>query len=271
MTDIKITTLDSGRLGVTSPYNSEFVADAKAMGGRWHGASRQWTFDPRDEERLRELLRDVYGTDGSPADQADLVTVRWDISRYGHTKGDNQLYLAGRVVASRRSRDESVRLAPNVVLISGGFSAGSGSTKYPALGPTDGTVIEVRDIPRAAVADELSAHMTIVDSTVDIDALVAKREQLLAQIADIDRTLAENGHTVADTTDDTADKPSVQAAEQNTAGVITITIPVTDGPAGLSTTAYAGHAGVSPRTVRRWASNGRVPATRTPSGWIITA
>jgi hypothetical protein len=270
MSDIQITTLTNGRLAVTSPYNADFVADAKAMGGRWDSGHRQWTFDPRDEERLRELLRDIYGTDGSPTDQADLVTVRWNISRFGHTKGDNELFLAGRVVASRRFRDEAVRLGSNVVLISGGFAYSGGSTKYPALEPENDTVIEVRDIPRAAVSDDLPG-LTIVGSTIDIDALVARREQLVAQLADIDRTLAEHGHTIADTADTNAETSSVQAAEQDTTGVVTITIPVTDGPAGLSTTAYAGHAKVSPRTVRRWAATGRIAATRTPSGWIITA
>lgn len=267
MTDIQITTQDNGRLAVTSPYNADYVAGAKDIGGRWDGANRQWTFDPRDEERLRELLRDVYGTDGSPADQADLVTVRWNITGQGVSRGDNELYFAGRVVASRRSRDDTVRLGPNVILISGGFDYSGGSMRYPSLSPEEGTVIEIRDVPRSAVT---GTGAEIVGETIDIDALLAKREQLLAQLAELDETLAAHGHTVA--TDDDGQASRSIPAGQAAGGVITITIPVADADVpGLSTAAYAGHAGVSPRTVRRWAASGRVAATRTSSGWIISA
>lgn len=192
MSDIKITTTGEGRLAVTSPYDADFVSGVKGLGGRWDGATRCWTVDPRDEAALRGLLREVYGTDGSPEDQADLVTVRWDISRYGHSRGDNEITLAGRMVARRWTRDEAVRLGPNVVLISGGFPAGAGSTKYPAIGPHQGTVVEIRDLPRAAIED--IDDVTIVGETVDVEALTAKRAQLLADIADIDRTLAAHGH-----------------------------------------------------------------------------
>ncbi|WP_186779876.1 type 2 periplasmic-binding domain-containing protein [Streptomyces salinarius] len=191
MSDIGIATDERGRLAVTSPYDDTFVAEAKYIGGQWDRASRCWTFDPRDEERVRDLLREVYGTDGSPADQADLVTVRWNISNLGHTKGDNKIRLAGRTIVSRSGRDADVRLGEGVVLVSGGFPGSAGSMQYPAVAPEEGTVVEIRDLPRAAI--EGVQHLTVVGETVDIDALKAKRERLLAELADIDRTLAEHG------------------------------------------------------------------------------
>lgn len=193
MTDITVETTDRGRLAVTSPYDADFVSGVKDIGGRWDGASRRWTVDARDEERLRNLLREVYGSDGSPEDEADLVTVRWDISGSGHMRGDNEIRLAGRTIASRPGRDTAVRLGQGVVLISGGFPGSAGSMKYPAVEPREGTIVEVRDLPRAAV-NGLSG-LTIVGESVDIEALTEKRARLLAELVDIDRTLAAHGHT----------------------------------------------------------------------------
>lgn len=192
MADITVETTDRGRLAVTSPYDASFVSGVKDIGGRWDAASRRWTVDARDEERLRELLREVYGSDGSAGDEADLVTVRWDISRLGHARGANEIRLAGRSIASRLGRDSDVYLGAGVVLVSGGFPGSAGSMKYPSVEPREGTVVEVRDLPRAAV-DSMSG-MTIVGESVDIEALKAKRAQLLADLADVDRTLAAHGH-----------------------------------------------------------------------------
>ncbi|MFD3539625.1 hypothetical protein ACFWUQ_09000 [Streptomyces sp. NPDC058662] len=83
-----------------------------------------------------------------------------------------------------------------IVLISGGFRGQGGSVTRPALAPLDGTVLEIRDIPRAAVAGMLAAgELTLGDGTgPDTAALLSERVRLLARLTEIDATLAARGH-----------------------------------------------------------------------------
>ncbi|MYV63273.1 hypothetical protein GTW37_32775 [Streptomyces sp. SID4931] len=192
---VRVFTLDSGRVALVSPYNAELIEGARDLGGDWDGASRHWHFDGRDEVRVRELARTIFGTDGSAEQEGDTVTVRWAIEGLATAKGDNELTLGGRRIAVRRGRDERVRLARGVVIIAGGFPAAAGSMRYPALAPQDGTVLEIRDFPRSAVPTD-DPDITIVDEDeVDVEKLTAEltaeRTQLLDRLAQIDATLAE--------------------------------------------------------------------------------
>ena len=53
----------NGRLAVSAPYHANFPARARFLGGEWDG--HVWTFDAREDKRVRALCREVYGTDGA--------------------------------------------------------------------------------------------------------------------------------------------------------------------------------------------------------------
>jgi hypothetical protein len=142
----------NGQLLVSSPYHRDFPPRARKIGGKWIATSRCWSFDARDLERVKELCRDIYGTDGSE-DQNDLISIRvtWTESTSAgrFEPGDLTCYVAGREVARAYSRDGGAKLGENVVVLEGGFYS-CGSAKYPELGVKAGTVIEVRDVPASA-------------------------------------------------------------------------------------------------------------------------
>ncbi|MFJ4418773.1 hypothetical protein [Streptomyces sp. NPDC088925] len=186
MSTVTITT-ENGKTSVHSPYHPDWPSQARDLGGKWRGGA--WVFDARDETRVRELARAVYGTDGSPDE--DTVTVRLPAP---HLTGEANRPVAwwafGREIAARFSRDERVRLGDGVVIVSGGFERGGGSVKYPSLNPKDGTVVEVRDVPRALVAGEEDAEIVEEAGTSpDREALTAERAKLVARIAEIDAQL----------------------------------------------------------------------------------
>ena len=54
-----------GRLAVNSPYHPNFPARARLLGGDWDVARRVWIFDAREDDRVRSLCREIYGTDGT--------------------------------------------------------------------------------------------------------------------------------------------------------------------------------------------------------------
>jgi hypothetical protein len=185
MSSVEITTAD-GKTSVRSPYHPDWPSEARARGGRWSGGV--WVFDSRDEERVRALAREIYGTDGSP-DPGGTVSVRIAVGDAQGERGGQpaRLYEFGRLIASRFGRDDEPRLADGVILIHGGFAGSAGSHSYIQLGPLDGTVVEVRDVPRTVAVDR---GLEIVgEDGPDHEALRAERERLIARLAEIDAIL----------------------------------------------------------------------------------
>ena len=91
--NISIETKDKTVVAI-SPFNPDLPGPAKKLGGKWSPSIKAWLFDSRDEARVRELYRSIYGTDGTVA-TGDLVTVRATIKEdwLEHTGG---LFLYGR-------------------------------------------------------------------------------------------------------------------------------------------------------------------------------
>ena len=165
-----------------SPYADALPPAARRIGGRWDPAARVWRFDARDEQRVRDLAIDIYGTDGT---DDDTVTVTIDLSGRGRID-EPTITVAGRVVAERRWRDSDVRLADGVIITAGDFAPCGGSKRRPAIGEAPVT-LEVRDIPRTAALRE---GLEIIEAQdADREALRAKRARLAARIAEIDATL----------------------------------------------------------------------------------
>ena len=51
------------KIKVESDFSKDFVTQAKTIKGRWE--KPYWVFPLEQEKRLREILMDVYGEDGS--------------------------------------------------------------------------------------------------------------------------------------------------------------------------------------------------------------
>jgi hypothetical protein len=170
-----------------SPYHPDLPSKAKAIGGRFDGQTRNWLFDIRDLDRVRQLALDVYGTDGSPQ---DLVTVRMTISSGGVWPVENPLWACGRKVAERRFRDSDVTLGDGVIVVNGKFHSAGGSRKYPNLAPDGEVTLEIRDVPRSLAEKE--DDVEIVDEAADkLVTLQARRQSLLEELAQIDAEIAE--------------------------------------------------------------------------------
>lgn len=188
MGDILIITSDT-QMSCAVPFNPRFNKRAVMLDGRWSPVKHAWVFDVRDERRVRDLLISVYGTDGTPT---QTVTVRLDAAMWDPTDGDGNdksMYFAGRKVIWRQFRDDPIRMAHGVVLLEGHFVRAAGSIRYPELGPLDGVVLEIKDVPASHPHLE-SPAVTIVGQAVDMEALRTERARLLERLAEIDRTIA---------------------------------------------------------------------------------
>lgn len=204
---IKIVTANGVTKAVT-PYHPDFPSSARALGGRW--VAPTWLFDQRDEQRVRDLCIDIWGTDGQPC---ELVTLRCKAhsSLWDAAGEDCELYLAGRLIVKVRGKtDERGRLGEGVVVTSGGF-CGSGSHRNPYAASKTGTVFELRDVPRA-IADRvreenpelveiIASPVSPAPETIKVDparkALIDERAALLARLAELDAVLSAPSATPA--------------------------------------------------------------------------
>lgn len=175
-----------GALECRSPYNAIFVERARNLGGKFRGGA--WYFDARDESRVREVCREVYGSDGLTSDTITL-RIEWTESR-AETCGP--LTVSGRTIATAFGRDSGAKLGDGVVVLAGGFDSG-GSVKNWQTKVSAGTIALVRDFPRS-LADKLSSNkyqsriysIEPESPPVDRAALESERARLLARIAEID-------------------------------------------------------------------------------------
>jgi hypothetical protein len=137
---------------VFSPYHPALVKSAQGLNGKWQSSNSLWRFDIRDEERVREIVRTVFGTDGStPVEVCDVEMIIT-----GNNGSGAQLFALGREIASRSERDARVKLGYGVTVVSGKFPGSAGSSKYPRLVGSAPVVVLVRDVP-AVLADVAAA------------------------------------------------------------------------------------------------------------------
>ncbi|MBD2829906.1 hypothetical protein ID875_21320 [Streptomyces globisporus] len=109
MTSVRIAPLGREGMEMICPYNADFIRGAHRIGGEWDAAGRRWKFAGLDEWQVRKLTREVFGTDGSAAQEEDGVTVHWAIG--GLAAHESELSLRGRVIARRRDRRAAVSLS----------------------------------------------------------------------------------------------------------------------------------------------------------------
>ncbi|MCC2280868.1 hypothetical protein LKL35_36710 [Streptomyces sp. ET3-23] len=204
-TDIRITSNATGkRLLIFTPYNVDFIADVQDIGGEWERDKRAWSVDRRDEDRARELVRLYFGTDGSPEDAAEFVTVRIHLANYELSYREGaKAQFAGRTIATRPGRDAPVRLAKGVVLVAGDLPFSGGSMKYPQIGAGPDVMVEVRDIPRSVLelydgGYEIVREERANPGLSETERLRVQRDELLAQVRELDdllRKLDPEGET----------------------------------------------------------------------------
>lgn len=174
---------------VGSPYNPYLPSRAKKIGGKWNPTGKCWSFDIRDEARVEELYRSIYGQWDSEV-AADAVTVRVTVAT-DLSEWHSGIFFAGRQVARATGRDSGARLGDGVVILQGGFGSG-GSVKNWTTRCSEGTVFEIKDIPLIKVEEERGcSNWSSIEVLGDVDtaALEQERERLLARIAEIDAIL----------------------------------------------------------------------------------
>ncbi len=181
-----VVTVEEKWVTLKAPFNADLAPAARDIGGWWVASAKVWRFDLRDESRVRNLCREIYGSDGSPEESGDVVTVQIQANLHSE---DGKVMFAGRRVAERKGRDDRVRLASGTVLVAGSFPGAGGSMRYPSIAAGDDVVLEIRDLPRSALRNE--RDYKIVGESIDREVLVAERNRLTARLQEINALLGD--------------------------------------------------------------------------------
>ena len=210
---VKIEQAGGGRISVVSPYHKNFPGRAKELGGKWYAQEKAWVFDAREEPQVRDLCREVYGTDGPGTEVAD-VRARFTSEASAARDG---VYLLGREVARAWGRDSGAKLGTGVILESGRIASGGSSANWRTEVRED-TVLLLHDVPKSLVDahDDSGVVLSVGGREIEArgpgdrlgarDRLAAERERLNAEhaasVAAIDAEIAALGGFGQDTAAD---------------------------------------------------------------------
>jgi hypothetical protein len=145
-------------------------------------------------------LTAVTTPDPQPLDDdgLPLTTIRIDLAAYTRVHGQRLIngsgmsFPGGQVV--RGERDAEVALSPNVTVVAGAFALPPlGSRKHPELGPIDGIVVEVRDVPYERLVRALRDARRHGDDTLDsiqlVDAAWLDKGEIEREVFELSRRL----------------------------------------------------------------------------------
>ena len=174
------------RIRVVCPYHPEFRPASAGLSGIWARGMRCWTFDQRDEKKIRAVLVAIFGHDGS--EPVPLVDV--DLTIHERMVATAQgVYFAGREVANSRGRDAEAYLGWGVALMDGDLPSSGGSAKYWTATLHSGTY-EIRDLPEVALADSPDC-LPIGWRQAGAEWKVIRRHPLVSQLEMLDPPSAQ--------------------------------------------------------------------------------
>lgn len=190
--------IEGNSIMVKSPYDKTFISEIKRLGGKWDAP--YWVVDIRQEERVKEILRDVYGEDGAvtSSEDEDMVDLKLTGCAWDNAEAVNEMRLGNRLIAARRMRDAAVYFGNEVTCIAGKFKASGGSSKYPLVAPEDpdALVFEVYNVSRNLynkVKDRegVSLLSDTNPSKTEKEKLLEEKAKLLVRLKEIESELAK--------------------------------------------------------------------------------
>ena len=173
---------------VYTPYNPNFVEEIKTIGkAKWDPVNKCWTVPVATVDRVREIMMEVYGETDLP-DESKRVTVRIRFLEDVEKKC-GPIILFGKIIASAFGRDTGGKPGDDVVLLEGNLKSGGSRANWLTIIP-EGTVLEVRNVPEAALWDgDWFTYEIVEKKGIDREALEAEKKKLLARLAEIEALL----------------------------------------------------------------------------------
>lgn len=186
--------MKAGKAYISSPYNADFVHRIKLIGAKWDALTRRWVVKDDALDAARQVMMEVYGeADVSPAAETVTLVLEFHAEMF---KALGPIIIAGKNVASARSRDSGARVGGDTAFIKGAPESGGSAKNWGTCIP-EGCVCEIYRVPKAVaeatVANTGAAYTAHIkgDVKVDREKLIAEKQALLARLSEINHLLCE--------------------------------------------------------------------------------
>ena len=181
---------------VFTPYNRDFVDRIHGIGGaKWNG--RCWEVPADAVDLVKRIMVDVYGVSDLGGDTVD-VEIRF-LKTYYSESGEN-LIIAGKSIARGFGRDSNVVIDADTRIIEGSIKTG-GSRKYWSVRAIEGTVIMVKNVSRAKLAEVEDEELEIkvlersqADQVANVDAEIQRLKDAIKQLEERKSDLTKEDH-----------------------------------------------------------------------------
>ena len=184
-------TVNNGMASVYTPYNKDFIAKIKAIGGRkWNAAEKCWMVPETEIDTVRQYMMDVYG-ETDQLDDSEKVTVRVTFNKDAYAKCDG-IVLFGKTIARAWGRDSGAKVGDEATFEKGSPKSGGSVRNWNTIIP-EGSIVKIRNITRTALDLGCDYDIDVEEiKTVEIDKLALEEEKakLLARLAEIEKLLA---------------------------------------------------------------------------------
>lgn len=192
--DFKIT-IANGMAQIKTPYNANFVAKIKMVGGaKWDAEKRRWTVPESAVPAVREIMRDVYGRDDLV--EGETVSARLTFAETIE-RTTTSVIIMGHTISRAYGRDSGANPGDGVSFVQGECFSG-GSMRNWTSGVKGGSVVIIDKVPIALYErekDNLPRGVTceIVENDCPTSRIQLEEEKsrLLARIAEIDKMLEQ--------------------------------------------------------------------------------
>ena len=145
----------NGKLTVSTPYDKDYIAKARDLGGKWQSAEKVWSFNSELREDVEAALKEVFMWRPSVEANEQTVTLRITINK-SMTGYKESIKFGPYVLAQAYGRDTGAKPGQHVAKISGTIRSG-GSVKNWETRISAGTTFKIVNVPKT-IADELIAY-----------------------------------------------------------------------------------------------------------------
>jgi len=177
------------KLQIYTPYNKNFVSDLKqsVSTAKWSGSC--WEVSIEAKELIDGLLKEHYGYNpGQPKVKIE-ITAKEEIEEM-----TGSVNFAGCPVAYARGRDTGAKVCDGIIKMSGNIRSGGSARYYKTIVEKGATfrLETYKNIIDEKTYDESIWDVKTLSESIDREALLSEKEQLLKRLNEIEKQLQSN-------------------------------------------------------------------------------
>ncbi|EMO54825.1 hypothetical protein [Leptospira noguchii] len=186
------TNIKDDQISVFVDYNTEFIEKAKNLNGKWNPIEKSWSFNLKDHEEVKNVLRNIYGEDGESLTEFVNIKILTKENITSYDKGG--ITLKGREIARAYNKD-TVKLGKTVKMISGEIDSGGTSNKVSTI-IKENSIFLIEDFPKLLLdqIDDKFELLEIIPSEekfryLSKADLLSEKERLLKRLEALEKLI----------------------------------------------------------------------------------